>query len=159
MLLFDHTSTSPPLSSTTTIKLHPDCCKTHLKASLQFTSLFHLMFVHFMPVWSFLASKWRFKLKTWSKLRTCCTTPSVTAWFPIMAWEHQITGASLSSYTKIGIQIEQKAVLRRDLTVKPYKGENFLNIPTARKALLSQVTIHWDYRKSICTTSIVHITR
>lgn len=48
-------------------------------------------------------------------------------------------GASLSSYTKIGIQIEQKyptgTLMRRDLTVKPYKGENLFNIPAARKAL------------------------
>lgn len=50
-------------------------------------------------------------------------------------------GASLSSYIKVGIQIEQKyprsILLRGDLQVKPYKGENFLNIPAASKALLS----------------------
>lgn len=40
MLLFDHTSASSPPSSSTSAKLHPDCCKKNLKISLQTSACF-----------------------------------------------------------------------------------------------------------------------
>lgn len=88
---------------------------------------------------------------------------SFKAWILILAGENQIMDTSLSSYIKVGIQIEQKYLrglfVRGDLQVKLHKRGNFLNIPIASKALLLQVINHWGHRRLICTIFVVHRTR
>ena len=95
IMLFDHTSASSPPSFTTSAKLHADYCKTNLKASLHFISLFPLMSAHVMPVWPFLASKLFLKLKTWREPRSCCTTPLLRPGFQPWHEKNQIMGTSL----------------------------------------------------------------
>lgn len=61
-----------------------------------------------------------FKTENVKGIQELLYNPSFKAWFPNIAWKNQIMDASLSSYIKIGIQIEQKyptgTLLMRDFS-------------------------------------------